>query len=504
MKHLKRRDFIRLAGLGAGVGYLGLRSHSLNGLFAAEAAAGAPALDFPDEIMNPVEVSGADAVPIIGRLPGAKRMYVLPADQGEFQLVGSQVMKRIARPVETGDVHELATFSGRTGAFMPRHTHLSSHATMLIMGGEIELELNGKRWIMMRGDFANIPPGTPHAWTMRSDRSQLALFTMGNRVGAAFVAMGAPHPQGTTIPTGVSHAIAPGKLALASLSGDFQLSGTSAPDAAPVRVTNLVLPDGPGPYVILDGGGERFGGNSFFAKNANTGGQFLFIITEGAGNGGVGAHFHARHFENFFALDGKVHGWANGQAPALSSGDYFQAPPRHLHGFRLADPAYNRFAAFLTPGIFESFFSRGGNGQNGVPRDPNAQANQGGRGGGQGGGAAGGAGGARGGGGAAGRAGGAPGGAGGGDMFRTLSLGGRGPDGYPLDVHGATLPLPPQDPIWTAGATRGGVSSIMNRQERQALLEHAYGICGIAEPSRVMTPELLTALEHKPRAEDFI
>ena len=45
---------------------------------------------------------------------------------------------------------------------------------------------------MMRGDFANLPPGTAHGWTMRSDSAQLALFTMNHRVGAAFVAMGWP------------------------------------------------------------------------------------------------------------------------------------------------------------------------------------------------------------------------------------------------------------------------------------------------------------------------
>ena len=73
--------------------------------------------------------------------------------------------------------------------------------------------------------------------------------------------------------------------------------------------------------MIFDGGGERFGGNSFYARNANSGGQFLFIITEGPGGGGVGAHFHARHFENFFGMDGETLGWANGKAPSLKSGD---------------------------------------------------------------------------------------------------------------------------------------------------------------------------------------
>lgn len=496
MSKLTRRDFVRLAALTAGTGYIGFSAGNRSGLFAADAppgpgAAGA-AGNFPAEIMDPTEVFGADAVPAFGRLPGEMRMYTLPADKGEFHLVGSQVMKRIARPAETGGVHELSTFSGRTGALMPRHMHRSSHAAILIMGGEVELELAGQRWIMQRGDFANVPTGTPHAWTMRSDRTQLALFSMNARVGSAFVAMGAPHAGETVIPTGIDHAIAPGKLATASFSGDFQLVPTPAPEGEAVRVTNLVLPSSAGPYVILDGGGERFGGNTFFAKNANTGGQFLFIITEGGAGGGVGAHFHARHFENFFAMDGEVLGWANGKAPALKSGDYFQAPPRNLHGFKLNDPTYNRFAAFLTPGIFESFFTRGGQGQNGVPRAPAGQAAAQAPGGGAPRGAGGGGGAPR-----------AGGGAGGGNMFQTLSLGGRGPDGYPLDVHGAKMPLPTQDPIWTQGQGQGraGPTSML---ERKALLEHSYGICGAVPPSTEMSPSLLAALARKPRAQDFI
>ena len=68
-------------------------------------------------------------------------MYVLPDAAGEYHRVGSQVMRRIARREDTGDVHELATFTGNTGATMPRHVHLSSHAAVLVLRGEIEFEL---------------------------------------------------------------------------------------------------------------------------------------------------------------------------------------------------------------------------------------------------------------------------------------------------------------------------------------------------------------------------
>jgi len=462
-----RRRFISTAAIAAGSGLAGWHELGLRSLLAQ-----APLVGVPDEILNPVEVSGPDAEAVMGQLPGRKRMYVLPSNVGEYHRVGSLVMKRIARPADTGDVYELATFTGTPGATMPRHVHLSSHAALLVMRGEIELELGGERWTMMRGDFANLPPGTPHAWTMRSDGAQLALFSMNHRVGAAFTAMGAPQ-DGSQLPTGAASEILAGALARAADAGDFQLAPAAASTTVPVRVANKQLPVTPGAYVLADGGGERFGGNTFLARNANTTGQFLFIITEGGPGGGVGAHFHARHFENFFGLDGETLGWAYGKAVPLRMGDYFQAPPRNLHGFKL-NQEYNRFAAFLTPGIFENFFVlMGGRGRG--SREGRGGAAEGGDGGGRGRGAF---------------AGSSP------DMFKMLQMSGRGPDGYPLDVHGPKLPLPPQDPVWIKGAAAA-------LSERAALLAHAQAICGVPI-SREITPELRRALALKPRPEDFI
>ena len=218
-------------------------------------------------------------------------------------------MTRIARPIESGNTYELATFAGVTGSAMPRHTHLASHAAMVVMAGDIEFELEGKRWRMLRGDFANIPPGTPHSWVMRSDRSRFALFMMGDRVGAAYVAMGTPADSS------VAAADEPSRFRLITCGrcNGRRFPACSAASASPrdvVRISNLLLPSTPTPYVLLDGGGERYGGNTFCAKDANTNGQFLFIMTEGGQGPGIGAHFHARHTEDFLALDGETMVWA--------------------------------------------------------------------------------------------------------------------------------------------------------------------------------------------------
>jgi len=470
-----RRRFIGTAALAAGSGLAAWGMTRPRDLF-AQVPTGTPS--FPDEVLNPVEVSGADAELVMGRLPGAKRMYVLPHDAGEFHRIGSQVMRRIARPSDTGSVYELVTFAGNAGAAMPRHAHLSSHVTVLVMRGQLELELAEDRWLMMRGDFASIPAGTAHGWTMRSDGAQFALFSMNDRVGEAFVAMGDPQ-AGSEIPPTVPAEISGGRLARGSFAGDLQARPPLASNPAAVRVANTRLAGSVVPYVIADGGGDRYGGNTFLARNAQTNGQFLFIITEGGASSGVPAHFHARHFENFFGLDGETLAWANGKAVPLGTGDFIQAPPRHLHGFRLTQP-YNRFAAFLTPGIFESFFTRGGpDPASGPPRG----AARGGaaRGEGERGGAA---------------RGGMPTGDALRQMFLGIQMSGRGPDGYPLDVHPPKLPLPPQDPIWTGGS-RAALA------DRAALLAHAEAICG-RPLSREMTPDLKRALALKPRPENFL
>ena len=86
------------------------------------------------------------------------------------------------------------------------------------------------------------------------------------------------------------------------------------------------------------------------------------------------------------------------------------------------------------------------------------------------------------------------------DMFRSIQMSGRGPDGYPLDVHPPKLPLPPQDPAWTSGGRGFGAAAV---SDRAALLAHAEAICG-RPVSREITPELRRALALKPRPEDFI
>jgi hypothetical protein len=73
MVHWNRRRFISHVGVAAGSGPVAWNIFGSRGLSAQQSVAG-----LPDEILNPVEISGPDAEPILGKLPGQKRMLQSP------------------------------------------------------------------------------------------------------------------------------------------------------------------------------------------------------------------------------------------------------------------------------------------------------------------------------------------------------------------------------------------------------------------------------------------
>ena len=95
-RRIDRRSFLSMTGLAATSGVVGLTLGCTKSRAAAQGPSpvtggppsrqGAPPGGDPSVVLDPVEVSGEEAVPIIGRLPGARRMYVLPAETGEHHL----------------------------------------------------------------------------------------------------------------------------------------------------------------------------------------------------------------------------------------------------------------------------------------------------------------------------------------------------------------------------------------------------------------------------------
>jgi hypothetical protein len=88
-RRIDRRSFLSMTGLAATSGdrsdaRMHADQHCNSGPAPrpARRPAGTPPAATRGVVLDPVEVSGEEAVPIIGRLLGARRMYVLPADAG--------------------------------------------------------------------------------------------------------------------------------------------------------------------------------------------------------------------------------------------------------------------------------------------------------------------------------------------------------------------------------------------------------------------------------------
>jgi quercetin 2,3-dioxygenase len=128
-------------------------------------------------------------------------------------------------------------------------------------------------------------------------------------------------------------------------------------------VSELPLLDSPPssvtPYAIESGAGERLlAGDQLFAllaTQANTDGRFIVLSTIGPAGDRIPKHFHERHTETFFCLDGTMTMWAGDEEIALAPGDFMHVPPGTIHAYRLDSP-YMKFVGFLAPGLFEPFF----------------------------------------------------------------------------------------------------------------------------------------------------
>jgi quercetin 2,3-dioxygenase len=302
---------------------------------------------------------GADDIKFVdGKLPGRKQAYRLRDGEGLYYLLGGQVATIIARKEDTGGLFEAAILAGGKGAALPPHRHERSHEAVLALDGEVEMRIGESVHLLSRGDYASIPPGVIHGHTMRSHRTRLLTWTMGAEAGALYAALGESFPRSVQPP------VAPGPIsderftrAEAEVDVRFAHGDRKGGDAVPAE--GGTVPEGKLPFVLESGEGQRLlAGDqlySFLGHRGNSDGQFITLTTEGPPGPRVPDHYHEKHTENFFCLDGRMTMWADGAEMPLLPGDFLHVPAGTVHGFRL-DAPYTRFVGFLTPGLFEPFF----------------------------------------------------------------------------------------------------------------------------------------------------
>lgn len=289
-------------------------------------------------------------------LPTEKAPYLLRDGEGPRYLLGDQLAALVATAASSGGLFELVALSGGQGDAFPAHRHARAHEAIYVLNGLVELTLAGDSYLLAPGDYAHIPAGTPHAYRMRSHHTRLLSCTTGGEVAQLYTMVGAPTQLHVHPPHGEPVDL---RERLAGVTGvDIELA-EETPAGEPQLVTNTAVPDGVTPYVIAAGGGthrvvarELY---TFLAAQANTGGELLALVNEGPRTTAIIQHFHELHTEVFFAVEGQMTMWANGEQLQLNPGDFLHVPAGTVHSFRL-DSHYTKFFSILTPGLFEPFF----------------------------------------------------------------------------------------------------------------------------------------------------
>lgn len=296
--------------------------------------------------------------PLDNQLPAEQKAYFLGVGAGERYVFGTQLAAVIASAKSTGGLFELVILSGGKGDSFPLHRHQSAHESVFVLDGKLEFTLDGRTSLLTGGDYAFIPAGTAHGYRMGGHHTRLVSFTTQGEVARLYSLIGEPtalreHPEKA------SSTDYPVRFPQAEAEADFTLASAVEASEPPALAEGGEVPAGVRPYVLEAGEGIRLvAADQLFTMlttQDNTNGQFIAVLTEGPKGNAIIQHFHERHTEVFFNIEGQMTVWANGQEMPFQPGDFLHIPPNTVHSYRLDSP-YTKFLGFLTPGLFEPFF----------------------------------------------------------------------------------------------------------------------------------------------------
>ena len=290
-------------------------------------------------------------------LPTTKQPYLLRNREGTQVLIGTQLVTVIASAASSGGLFELVSISGCLGDSFPAHRHNRAHEGIYVLDGRVEVTLGSERYLLTAGDYAHIPAGTVHAYTLRSHNARLLSLTSKGEVGKLYAHVGMATDLHVHPPQNEAVDLS-ARLAEPIAGADVEIVAATAVGEAQL-VTNVTVPDAVVPYVIASGGGTHLiAGRDlyiFLAANANTDGEFLVLDNLGPAGNAIIQHLHEKHTETFLCTAGQMTMWCNGEEYRMYPGDFLHVPAGTIHSFRM-DAHYTRFFSVLSPGIFEPFF----------------------------------------------------------------------------------------------------------------------------------------------------
>ncbi|MEH7117777.1 quercetin 2,3-dioxygenase [Neobacillus vireti] len=292
------------------------------------------------------------------KLPDYKMPYMLKNGEGERYLFGRQLATIIANSMSTDHLVEMVILSGGKGDSFPLHKHLHSHEGIYVLHGRLEVVIADKKYLLTEGNYAYIPAGISHSYQMLSHRTQVLSFTSKGNVSKLYSIIGEPYEKFVHPPKAIQEPMIE-KYKKASLSADIEfILDTEIPGSSQL-VENGEVPEDLAPYVLETGEGIRLVTgdqlHTLMTTQANSKGEFIFVVSEGPKGEAIPEHYHEKHTEIFFCIEGQVTLWANGEELTLHPGDILHVPANTVHSYRM-DSHYTKMIGILATGLFEAFF----------------------------------------------------------------------------------------------------------------------------------------------------
>lgn len=202
------------------------------------------------------------------------------------------------------------------------HVHRAHADAFYVLEGSLDFHVAGEQRTIEAGGLVLAPPGLVHGFDVgESGDRHLNIHTPG----AAFAKLSRARRDGVSVDAGAD--------------GD-----TFSPPSDGGR---------PGSVAVVRGMGEGEHLGSTTLKAALPEISLLEFVLQP--EGGVDPHFHKRHSDSFFILDGKVEIHLGDEVVEAVPGTYALAPPGVVHYFRNESDAPARVLNLHTPGGFAEY-----------------------------------------------------------------------------------------------------------------------------------------------------
>jgi quercetin dioxygenase-like cupin family protein len=288
-----------------------------------------------------------------------------------YTFADTSTFKFLIEGEDTGGQYSvnLVTLS-REGDELPLAVHYNDSDVLVVLDGELTLDLDGKSVSAPSGTFAYLPPKLPHA--IKNSGTQPAKFLLYNFPEKPSLSLATPLEKfikAAGVPVATSYTSSypfrnwgfphwasrnwARKIDEIGLQNGIEFIAPFKNQYKPDRKYIIVPPDADD-RPVYDALGGRY---TLLATGEETGGNFGFVSFENPPGAATPPHKHPFEDEGYFHVSGGAFTvQMNEETMTVTPGSWAFLPRKHTHGFITSGQTSAYFVTVITPAKFLEFF----------------------------------------------------------------------------------------------------------------------------------------------------